>query len=198
MKIAIDIDGVILNTENLFLVYAELYDIKLGKIKMKNKCGCTVEEKYDWTEEEVYHFWRQNLIKMTEEAELMPGAKIVINKLKEEGHTLIINTARGMDNGIKNEKKNDKIIDSAKEKFIEQNLQFDKYYWGVADKSIPCIEENVDVMIDDNYKNCINVASKKIHVLYFREIAAPEIKNNEYIHEVHNWGEIYRYIKNNK
>ena len=37
----------------------------------------------------------------------------------------------------------------------------------------------------------------KIKTLYFREYPNYELEENEYLKEVHNWGEIYRYIHEN-
>jgi hypothetical protein len=49
-------------------------------------------------------------------------------------------------------------------------------------------------MIDDNYMNCLEIAEKNIKTLYFRDAGIKEIKDNPHITEVHNWGEIYKYI----
>ena len=40
----------------------------------------------------------------------------------------------------------------------------------------------------------INIIKSNIKCLYLRDISQPEIKS-KYVKEVHNWGEIYRYIK---
>ena len=73
-------------------------------------------------------------------------------------------------------------------------MRFDKYYWGVEDKLEICKAENVDIMIDDYYKVCKQTSENKIKTLYFREYPNYELEENEYLKEVHNWGEIYRYI----
>ena len=49
-------------------------------------------------------------------------------------------------------------------------------------------------MIDDYHKNCKQTSDAKIKTLYFREYPNYELEENEYLKEVHNWGEIYRYI----
>lgn len=194
MKIGIDIDGVLLNTEILFKIYAEIYDMELGKSGVINNNEWTIEKRYDWDKKELEQYWERYIIKATEESEIMPGAKTILQKLKDEGHILIINTARGIDDGLTTEKLRKEIIDSAKEKFEKENLKFDKYYWGIINKEIPCKQENIDVMIEDSYDNCIKLAKEKIKVLYLRDKVSPIIENNNYVQEVHNWGEIYRYI----
>ena len=72
----------------------------------------------------------------------------------------------------------------------------DKYFIECSKISnfMPCVKEKIDVMIDDNYMNCLEIAEKNIKTLYFRDAGIKEIKNNPHITEVHNWGEIYKYI----
>ena len=48
--------------------------------------------------------------------------------------------------------------------------------------------------IPASVKTIIKTAEKNIKTLYFRDAGIKEIKNNPHITEVHNWGEIYKYI----
>ena len=85
MKIGIDIDGVILNTENMLRVKAELYDLlELNKSGVINKKGVIEAERYNWNEEEVKRFREKYLLQSMKESNLMPGAKEVIELLKKE------------------------------------------------------------------------------------------------------------------
>jgi hypothetical protein len=99
---------------------------------------------------------------------------------------LIIITARG---GLIKQMKN-----AAEERLNEKDLIFDKYYWAIRDKNEICKQEKIDIMIDDYYKTCKQISDEKIKTLYLRESASYELEENEYLKEVHNWGEIYRYI----
>lgn len=72
---------------------------------------------------------------------------------------------------------------------------FDKYYWATENKDEVCIKEKVDVMIDDYYLKCINIANKKIKTIYLKDVGSPDVEENEYIKVMYNWGEIYRYLK---
>ena len=84
--------------------------------------------------------------------------------------------------------------DVAEQRLIENGLEFDKYFWVAKDKAKICIEEKIDIMIDDYYKTCKSTSENKIKTLYFREYPTYELEENEFLKEVHNWGEIYRYI----
>ena len=50
-------------------------------------------------------------------------------------------------------------------------------------------------MIDDDWKIIKKLADNKVNTLYFRDTNLVKLEENEYIKEVNNWGEIYRYIK---
>lgn len=189
MKIGIDIDGVILNSENEIRVKAELYDL----LELKGK-GVVYPSKildcdrYDWRKEEIDAFREKYFIEASNDSYPLPGAKKVLEMLREEGHELIIITARGL--SIKDMK------EAAEEKLKQYNLKFDKYYWRVENKLDICKNENIDVMIDDMASTCKLTSKNKIKTLYFRDVNREKLEENEYLKEVNNWGEIYRYIYN--
>ena len=85
--------------------------------------------------------------------------------------------------------------DVAMKKLQEEGISFDKYYWKQDDKLETAKNENIDIMIDDSYDVCKKLSENQIKMIYFRDKDMKEIKENEYVKEVSNWGEIYRYIK---
>ena len=187
MKIGIDIDGVIFDSETEFKVKAELYDvIELNQNNIIDEKEPYFQQKYGWSEDIINDFANQKRICVSETCNYMPGAIEVINLLKKDGHELIVITARG-------EEYQEKSI--AQKRFKEEGLEFDKCYWGVHNKSQICKEAKIDIMIDDYYKNCKSISENNIKTLYFREYPNYELEENKYLKEVHNWGEIYRYIK---
>lgn len=187
MKIGIDIDGVILDSEREFRVQSELYDIReLNKNSVINNKELKAQLRYSWNKEEMNRFINTKFIKVAKSSNFMPGAIEVINLLKKEGHELIVITARG---GFVKEMRN-----IAEKQFEEKGLIFDKCYWTTEEKLEVCKKENVDIMIDDYYKTCKETSDNKIKTLYFRDCPCYELEENEYLREVHNWGEIYRYI----
>ena len=144
MKIGIDLDGVVFNTEMLWSAYAELYDcIELNQNSIINKNATIIQEKYDWTEDETNIFFdRYADIK---DFDIMPGAKEVINLLKKDGHELVVITARGT---VQNQKQGEDI---AFHRLEREGIKFDKYYWKQKNKLETCQKEKIDIMIDDNY-----------------------------------------------
>ena len=119
----------------------------------------------------------------------MSGFIAIYNLLKKQGHEFVVITARG---GYVKEMKDDAI-----RLLEENNIKFDKYYWNVEDKLEICEKEKVDIMIDDDWNIIKKIAENKIRTLYFRDTNLMILEENKYIKEVNNWGEIYRYIKEN-
>lgn len=188
MKIGIDIDGVILDYERILKTYGDLYDfIELKKDGIVNRNEHYLRNRYNWTEEERMDFVNRYFLELSKITPLMPGAKTIISMLKKEGNELIIISARG---GMIEEMK-----DVALEKFEEENLSFDKYYWKQDNKLEVAKRENIDIMIDDSYDVCKKLSANGIRTIYFRDKDMKLLEQNEYLKEVSNWGEIYRYIK---
>ena len=86
--------------------------------------------------------------------------------------------------------------DDAERILKENNIVFDRYYWRQNDKVEICKKENIDLMIDDDYKVVEKLADNEIKTLYFRDVGLKKLEENEYIKEVNNWGDIYRKIIN--
>ena len=188
MKIGIDIDGVILDYERVLRTYGDLYDfIELKKDGIVNRNEHYLRNRYNWTEEERMNFINKYFLELSKQTSLIPGAKDVIHMLQKEGHELIVISARG---GTVKEMK-----DVAMKKLQEEGISFDKYYWKQDDKLETAKNENIDIMIDDSYDVCKKLSENQIKMIYFRDKDMKEIKENEYVKEVSNWGEIYRYIK---
>ena len=188
MKIGIDLDGVVIDSETTFRTYEEIFDIDVLKgNNLINKEEPKFQARYNWTSEQEKEFIEKYFLTVSKESNLMSGFIGVYNLLKEQGHEFIVITARG---GFIKEMKDDAI-----RLLNENNIKFDKYYWKVEDKLEICKKENVDIMIDDDWKIIKKLADNQVKTLYFRDTNLMKLEENEYVKEVSNWGEIYRYIK---
>ena len=187
MKIGIDLDGVVIDSETTFRTYEEIFDIDTLN---GNNLAKTEEPKsqyrYYWTEEQQKEFIVKYFLTVSRESGLMSGFLGVYNLLKKQGYEFIVITARG---GFIEEMKDDaiRVLD-------ENNIKFDKYYWKIEDKLEICQKEKVDVMIDDDWKIIEKLSFNNIRTLYFRDTNLKKLKENQYIKEVNNWGDICRYI----
>ena len=189
MKIGVDLDGVIFDSEKEYRVYSELYDIL--DLKQNNKINnkeLRFQERFNWSEEDIKGFIEKYHMQITLESNFLPGVKRVLKLLKDEGHSLVLITARG---GI------NKDMIKITEDILQNNDMniFDKYYWNTENKIDVCIKEKVDIMIDDFYKNCKVISDAKIKTIYLKDSPSYDLEENEYLKVLYNWGEIYRYIK---
>lgn len=190
MKIGIDLDGVVIDSETTFRTYEEIFDIDILKgNNLVDRKEPKFQTRYNWTEEQEKEFIDKYFLTVSRQSNLMSGFIAVYNLLKQQGHEFVVITARG---GFVKEMKDDAL-----RVLEENNIKFDKYYWNIHDKLEICQKENVDIMIDDDYKIIQKLADNQIKTLYFRDTNLMELEENEYIKEVNNWGDIYRYIRKN-
>lgn len=188
MNIGIDVDGVLIDFEERFRYKAEIFDyIERKNNEIKNKESYIIEEKYNWNENDWKTFADKYLIELTEESNIIPGAKEIISLLKNDGHKLFIISARGTEC--------QEMITIVNKKLEKENLYFDKYYWKIENKLKVIQDEKVDIMIDDNPNTCQRLSNNNIRTIYFRNVYEKKLEENKYLKEVKNWGEVYRYIK---
>ena len=188
MRIGIDLDGVVFDSEKEFRVYSELYDmIDLKQNSKTDNRKLKFQDRFQWSEKQTKDFLKKYHKQIIEESNFIPGVKRILKLLKEDGHSLILITARG---GL-----NKDMIRITEERLKENGMYiFDKYYWATENKEEVCQKENIDIMIDDFCKNCENIANSKIKTIYLKDAPSYDLEENKYIKVLYNWGEIYRYI----
>ena len=74
----------------------------------------------------------------------------------------------------------------------QKNINFDKLIVGATDKRKICLENEIDVFIDDNVEFCNSVLTTKAKVLMFD---SPCNQNETELKRVYSWDEIYKEIK---
>ena len=190
MRIAIDIDGTIYDTQKYIMVLAEIYDAEeLHKNSIVNLEAFWTNEKYNWNKEENENF-NKKVYEISKMSNLIPGAKEVIQKLQEKGVKTIIVTARGNVPGEDNEK----MIEVIKEKFNKDNLEFDEYCWKQLNKIEVCKQQKIDYLIDDSPIVCEETSKAGIKTIFLKHAGVKSPEKNENLIELNNWGEIYRFL----
>ena len=135
----------------------------------------------------------ENIERIVKELKVKDGAKEYIDKLKEDGHSIYIITGR--DNGEYSDPYN-----MTKEWLDKNFIYYDKliltnaYKNDKHGKTEKCLENNIDIMIDDSVHICQDCIDNNITTLlmdtpYNKQVNMPR---------VHNWKEIYEYISNYK
>lgn len=155
MRIGIDVDETLTDTEISFNEVIKKYNIKFDK-KYSDK----------WSKKEAEYLLGNFCEEIIGEAKLKKGAKEAIKFLKDSGHELFIITARN-NNYSKN------IEDITRNLMKENNLEIDDYYFNQNKKSGIAKKLNIDLMIDDNINVYNNMKKVNIDCILFGD----EIKN---------------------
>ena len=190
MRIGIDIDNVISTfNEDLLKEYIN-HDKELRNTGVINsKADYIRRGMFDWSETEEKTFYENNIERIAKNLKVKDGAKKYIDKLKEEGHYICIITGR--DNGEYSDPYN-----MTKEWLDNNSIKYDKLILTDAytkkEKAIKCLENNIDIMIDDSVgicKCCIenNVKAFLMDTPYNKFADIPRVKN---------WKEFYEVISN--
>lgn len=97
MKIGIDLDGVVIDSETTFRTYEELYDlIVLKQNNLVDRQEPKFQARYNWTKEQQKDFTDRYFVQVSKESNLMSGFVGAYKYLKEQGHEFVVITARGL------------------------------------------------------------------------------------------------------
>lgn len=185
MRIGIDIDGCLTDVAKFIADYGAKFCYE-NNIQFNFK-----ENEYDESKalgisnEDVEKFWNKYLVYYATKYPARKFASEVINKLKEKNEIYII-TARN-EEGLPKEAYGymQKMV---KEWLENQQIKYDKLIFTKDNKLPYCLENKVDIMIEDWDKNILEIATK-IPVLCFDN---PYNKNVEgkNILRVYSWYDI--------
>lgn len=196
MNIGIDIDDTISLTYEATFPRAE----KFVKNVLKRELELDYSKAFDHhfiktvfkiTEEEMDLFWKENLEEILNEVEPKKNVAKIINKLKEEGHKIILITARWNSDYANSEK--------ISEKWLEKHgIQYDKMFIGLENKAPKALEEKIDLFIDDSIRNYKEVSSVGIKSLLFKSEVNSRNEESKKLDMVNSWDEIYDRIKSGR
>lgn len=149
MKIGIDIDGVLTNYENFIRVYGTKFNYE-ENIEMKNLDFSKYDEQetYNWTNEQYEKFWNQYLEWYATKYPAREYSSEILKILKNRGNQIIIITARNNE-GLPKER-HQEMKQLVKQWLKENDIIYDKLIFSESSKLKICMEEKIDVMIDDS------------------------------------------------
>lgn len=195
MKIGIDIDGVLTDIEKWQLDYGSKFYYENYHKGIVNNKGYETDEIFDSSHECDDLFWNKYFEEYSVNVEARKFAAEVISNLKKEGYKIYIITARGsfLDNSsVLTKKENDQIV---KNWLSKNKIYYDQIIFSPEDKLNICINNKIDIMIEDKVDN-INKISTKIPVICFNA-GYNELCNGKNIYRVYSWYDAY-YTINNK
>lgn len=192
MRIGIDIDDTLTDVKNELIKAGENYarslekDIKVDKnFEDKNNNGNKWQEMFQFDYDELKYFLKDIQESITNKAKPRENVVEVINKLKNDGNKIIIITARDSEF-------HDDPYKYSKDWLDKNNIYYDKLVVNARNKEDTCIEEKIDLFIDDSESNCLNV--KKVGIKTIRVCNKIE-ENNSNLICFNNWNDIYSYIQ---
>ena len=194
MNIGIDIDNVISNFNEVLKEEFLKHDKELRNTGIVNPNLYVTQGMFDWSEDEIWGFYLENIERIAKSLEVKPGAKEYIDKLKEDGNRIVIITGR--DNGDYTDPWN--VTENwLKQKEIKYDrlIITDAYKNNKHAKTEKCFENNIDIMIDDSIHNCMDCIENNITTLL---MDTPYNRTEKDMIRVNNWEEVYEFIKNYK
>ncbi len=195
MKIGIDIDDTIADSYEVIFAYAQDYTInQLGKSakvqEITAKHHSYVNAMHQWTETEEKHFWDTYYGEIIQKIKPFTLAVETIQKLKKEGHEIIIVTARWPEEKWDVEK-------ITLEWLKENKIEYNEIVLNANNKAKIALEQKLDILIDDSFQNCQEVTKvgMKTYMMETRTNKGLEAQN---IKRVYSWPDIYNQINSEK
>ena len=188
MNIGIDLDDTINNFAYQFVYYAKEYN-KQNLINHSIKeYEWDFDKAYGWKIEDEKNFYKTYIKDILVNVNIKENASEIINRLQEEGNKIIIITARSIKDYID-------ISEITKNWLKQNNIKYDKLVLESFNKAEKCIENNIDVFIDDGIKNCNEVYKALKIPTYMFDSIYNQKEENTHIKRVFYWKEIYNEIK---
>lgn len=161
----VDIDGVLTDLERMALDFGTKMCVEENIPIELNLSKYWEIEKYNWTKEQEELFWNKNLVPYVVESNPRKFAPQILEKLQEEGNKIFIITARN-ESGMPPEYEG-KMQELTKKWLLDNNIKYKKLiFTDDTNKLKNCIENNIDVMVEDSPINIKNI-SQKIKVIKF-------------------------------
>lgn len=183
MKIGIDIDDTITNTWEVMIPYcSKLYKIDESVLKKSNPYYQSVKDKVSLAE------YCKDILPITEKVVLdIPLKKDVpevIKRLRAMHHQIIFITSRSSIDMTNPYQKTVEYLNN-------HQIEYDKLIVAKNRKDLTCLEEGIELFIDDSNNHCDRVSNVGIDVLMFE---TEYNKHNLRHKHVSSWKEIEDYI----
>lgn len=187
MRIGIDIDDTISDTYEVIFAYAQKYTInELGRTGQIQSDVAThhlyAKSMHGWNDEEEENFWDKYYEKI-KEVKPFTLAVETIKQLKEDGHEIVLITARWP-------AKNFDVQAVTLEWLKANHIVYDDIVLNAEKKAKVALEQKLDLFIDDSFKNCTEVANVGVKT-YIMDTRTNKGLNAENITRVYSWPDIY-------
>lgn len=175
----IDIDGVLTDEgpDNNSIWQQKMNEFFDREITLKEN-SYDLRKAFDINDQELNLFIQEKITEVYSSVKAIDKARKILDQLKEQGHRLILITAR-----------------SEEHRFLtEQWLKENKFSYHELhhqhQKAPLAVEKNISLFIDDRKENALEIAAQKIPVYLVNKYHNCDFKGNEKITKVDNWDEI--------
>lgn len=192
MRIGIDIDDTLTDIKEQLNNAAFKYAKTLNK-KVENENteindiyndGNIYQKIFNFSYDELKYFLGTIQEGITNNAIPRKDCVEVIKKLHTEGNEIYIITAR-------DDEFHENPYKQSMDWLNKNDIYFDKLIVNARDKKKVCLDENIDILIDDSISNCKNVITGGISAILVTNSNAVEKDN---INCFSNWIDIYNYL----
>ncbi len=189
MKIGLDIDDTICNTNFILMKYAYRFNNENTKKELLKYNTNDFSEVFGWNNDDVNSFFKKYYLKALEEIEPKFNVKEVLTNLRKQGHKIIFITIRN-DKECAGENEAYRITSEWLNKY---EIPYDELHVGISDKKDFCKTNNIDVFIDDSEKNCRAVSELGIKTFIAMNSFNLDFKDDN-IDNVYSMSEFYNKI----
>lgn len=194
MRIGIDIDGVLTDIEQWQLDFASKFYYEKYNKQIRNNEGYETTDIFEVDSKLDDEFWYEYFKDYSINIEVRKFASEVIKKLKTEGNEIYIITARGNflshSADVMSVEENQNIV---LEWLKRNDIEYNNIIFSPEDKLDICINNNIDIMIEDKPAN-INNISARIPVICFHAGYNKQCEGHNII-RCYSWYDIYSKIK---
>lgn len=189
MIIGIDIDDTLTSLTKIKHKWCKKYIKQKGwQYKLVNKNARFIKDKFNMSEEHLNELWFDIADKMLNTAKPRKGASKYITKLKNQGHKILIITARHV-------RWHKDPYNMSVEWLQKNNIPYDELLVGNEKKDTICLEKKIDYLIDDYQENILS-----LHAVGLKTIMITTPNNKKFIVpntcvKLKNWKSIYNFLQ---
>lgn len=188
--IGIDIDSTINMAHHYDIIHGRELCKEKGFVPTENLNHCSVKEMFGFTPE-LYNeymdrYFRWN-VRYNRPA---PVAPEVIRSLAEN-HRICIVTARD-DKYSKSDYTGDMMVEDTKEWFQRYDIPVHDWFFGAKDKYQVCIDNGIDILIDDDPIHITNCVEHNFPVIVMHQSYNEQFISNPNVFYAYGWTDILR------
>ena len=193
MIIGVDIDGVLAEFREFYLTHTASYFAGKGK-PIFDKYAYHTEQMFNVTRQERDEYWEDANWVYAVEVGVKKDASMVLQRLRKDGHRIIINTGRILSD--LDSEKGERMRGLVREWLDKHNIPYDELVFakfGGSSKSAVALEKGLDIHVEDNPKT-IGVVSVHVPVVIFENAynIGLDLPNT---YRVKTWEDVYQLVE---